>query len=257
MRVFSIAFVVFFMGCDDSCENKNDLIEAIVNGGGVPYEYRYDYDIYKECKGFSPLWYAAKKKEKNMAEKLLDGGWPIGEKKIGESSSSPEIAWFFYTNGWRDLIPDEFDLQKRWNGEGLYLHSCEYGGLASIADSMAMFSKNDIGDDGGNCFHRLAAARNSTKTLEDGVVPYLLGEGVQLNQIDHFGNTALGRAVNFHSFYKKDSLKEYLLKFSELLLENGASPNVSATDLTPLEFAIIEGDSDMVQLLRKYQGKEK
>jgi ankyrin repeat protein len=102
-----------------------------------------------------------------------------------------------------------------------------------------------IDEQGCTPLHLLACEMGECPSLKDAakITVQLIGKGCPLDAIDREGITALHYAiVGGHG------------QFAELLLQQGASPNIASPDsgVTPLAIAALERNSELATLLMKY-----
>ncbi|WP_157375809.1 ankyrin repeat domain-containing protein [Alcanivorax hongdengensis] len=209
----------------------------------------YSYEMHSSCEGFSPLWIAARDNNRRVSDKLMKAGWPVHEKKIGRES--PVIIWRFYTNGWLDLIPKDFNPRKKYEGDSMLLFACQEGGYEDVKKLLGIIPVNEIDNEGMNCLSRfLRGVSYHEKSMN--LLQLLVSEGVSLNQVEKLGETPLGRSVLAYIDTKKNGDKkrsDFLWKVIVTLLNAGASPNISSGVYLPLTEALLSKDYDLANLL--------
>ncbi len=179
----------------------------------------------------TPLYWAVRAGQKEIVELLIEAGADLNAK----SGLHDETALY------KALDNEEFDIADiiRNNGGkfGTIFQAAQYGDVKSLKEFLDLGA--DINGKGdilkGTALHYAAFGENFE------IVKFLINAGAEVNVIDEDGKTPVRYTFN-----------EEILK---LLVAKGADINLKIKGKTRLDNAVLYGNSDLANILRKHGGK--
>jgi hypothetical protein len=253
-----IIFTSILSGCffkDPYCENlktafRDQHLTTISKWLG-----KAEFQRTLECKMESPLWFAARWKDRELTEKLLKLDFNPYYVTSANEGNEYQTIWNWISNGWFDLVPEDFRFHYREvvDGDNALLHSCYQHSIIGIEYLIDKgLGINTVDTKGYSCAHYIQMSTRSTKSPPPSF-DKLVGFGLSLNQINDLGLTALNSAVRDIATIEFPDRRANALTLIEKLIHAGACPDMKTHRTSALKIAKRLNDPEVLKIISSHR----
>lgn len=248
MRYIILIACAFVLGCQDMPCKSSETVSAIKNGASID-DIR-ETDIFSspgQCEGWSPVWHAASAGRHDVVAALVEAGWSDEEKEVGKGYSE-YIIWMGFLNDWVGYDLERITFWQDTWGNNAFLYACKRGKFDKAMELAGFFDVNSLNKAANSCLHIAAGAIEYSSDDPESFVGFLVDNGIQVNQMNVDGDTALGSLIG--SIREEDEQpRASQLAFLKILLRAGVLPDLQGKGHRPLYKAFIFGHLDAAGLL--------